>query len=69
MKALEWDFKGYEGKHIICSYITYEYANNVLMGFKDIEDAVEFMDDNNLWDEYYIYEIKEDGFAYHANFG
>ena len=69
MKALEWDFKGYEGKHIICYYITHKDADNVLRSYDDIDGAIEDMDELELWDDYYIYEIKEDGFAYAPKFG
>lgn len=67
-KALEWDFKGYEGKYIICYYITSEYEDNVYESFNDLEEATEVMDSKDLWEDYYIYYVGQDGFAYQPQF-
>lgn len=67
-KALEWKFEGYENMHVICNYITYEYGNNVTKAFNDLGSAIEYMDDNDMWDDYYIYYIGDDGHAYEPNF-
>lgn len=61
---LEWEFdEKYNGKYVICLYITYRDFDNVKWSFDTLEDAMTFMDENDLWDDYYIYHIK-DGYAY-----
>lgn len=67
-KALDWNFEEYKGRYVICYYITHAWQDNVVKDFEDINDAMEYMDENDLWDDYYIYYIKEDGFAYAPNF-
>lgn len=67
-KALEWHFRGYEGKHVICNYITHKYEDNVYKALDSLEDAMEIMDNEDLWEDYYIYRIGKDGFAYDPQF-
>lgn len=61
---LEWEFdEKYNGKFVICYYITHRDFENVKWSFDTLEDAMTFMGENDLWDDYYIYHIK-DGYAY-----
>lgn len=67
-KALQWEFQEeYNGKYVICFYITYNNANNVYASFNTLMEAETFMNDNDMWEDYYIYEII-DGYAYPPQF-
>lgn len=61
---LDWEFdEKYNDKYVICLYITHRDFDNVKWSFDTLEDAMTFMGENDLWDDYYIYHIK-DGYAY-----
>ena len=63
-KALQWKFDNkYNGKHVICNYITYKNHDNVHECFNSLEQAETYMNDNDMWEDYYIYEIIG-GYAY-----
>lgn len=57
-KILQWRFGDqYNGKYVICNYITYKDIDNVIISFNDLIDAMQYMDDQDLWNDYYIYHI------------
>ena len=61
---LDWEFdEKYNDKFVICYCITHRDFENVKWSFDTLEDAMAFMDEHDLWDDYYIYHIK-DGYAY-----
>lgn len=67
-KAIEWKFDSkYNGKFVICNYITHNNYDNVYKAFDDALDAMVYMDDKDLWDDYYIYEVV-DGYVYNIEF-
>ena len=37
--------------------ITYKDIDNVVISFNELNDAMQYMDEENLWDDYYIYHI------------
>ena len=66
MKALDFKFdEKYIGKTVICNYITYGWGDNVYMVVGDDEDPCDVMDHFDLWDDYYLYVIGSDRYAYH----
>lgn len=68
-KALEWKFgEEYEGKYVIVNYITHRHFDNVYKSFEELDDAIEYMDKGELWEDYYIYLIIG-GYAYSPDFG
>lgn len=66
-EALRWSYEGFEGKHVIMHYIT-NGGDDVRVAFDGLDEAVEYMDNADLWDDYYIYFIDNDGRAYAPNF-
>lgn len=56
-------YYGYEGRYVVEHYITYKYKDTVLASSQDLNDVLAYMDDNDLWDDYYVYRIDEDGVA------
>lgn len=68
-KVLEWKFDDkYEDKIVICNYITHKHADNVIAAFDDIDEAMVYMDEHDMWDDNYIYHIV-DGYARAPQFG
>lgn len=57
-KILQWRFGDqYNNKYVICNYITYKGIDNVVISFNDLDDAMHYMDEQDIWDDYYIYHI------------
>ena len=68
-KVLDWLFdEEYEGMYVVCHYITHKGMDNVHKAFEDLDEAMYYMDEYDLWDDYYIYYIV-DGYARAPQFG
>ena len=67
-KALQWYFDNkYNGKFVICYYITHQFFDNVFSFSEDLDEIIHTMDTLDLWADYYIYEII-DNYAYPVEF-
>ena len=61
-------YEGYENMYIIDSYIRYLDYDTVFYSTTDGVDAMDYMDNNNLWEDCYIYYIDENGIATYPEF-
>lgn len=61
-------YKGYEGMHIVENYIRNKYTDTVIFASEDDMEVIEFMDDNELWDECTLYYIDNEGNATYPEF-
>lgn len=64
-KALDWKFEDkYKGKFVIYNYLTYKEFDHIFKVFDSNVKATTYMHENDMWDDYELFEIKEDGYAY-----
>lgn len=60
-------YEGYEGMYIVEDYIRTKHIDTVLFAGTDVE-AMDFMDDNECWDECTLYYIDNEGNANYPYF-
>lgn len=61
-------YEDYEGMYIVDNYIRTVYNDTVLYANTDIVDVMDYMDDNELWDDYMMYYIDNKGNARYPGF-
>ena len=54
-------YKGYEGRYIIEHYIRDKRSDSGCPSYSDLSDALSTMDTLNLWDDYQLGYVLEDG--------
>lgn len=60
-------YEDYKGMYIVEDYIRTKYIDTVLFAGTDVE-AMDFMDDNECWDECTLFYIDNKGNATYPNF-
>ena len=61
-------YEGYEGLYIVEDYIRNKYIDTVLFASKDDVAALDFIDDNECWDDCILFYIDNKGNATYPNF-
>ena len=61
-------YKGYEGLYIVEDYIRNKYIDTVLFASKDDVLALDFIDDNECWDNCILFYIDNEGNATYPEF-
>lgn len=61
-------YEGYEGLYIVEDYIRTKYVDSVLFASTDDIAVMEFMDENECWDECTMYYIDNEGNATYPEF-
>ena len=55
-------YKGYEGYYIIDYYIRHKHFDSVYASYSDLSEALDVMDDLELWDDYQLGYVTADGY-------
>ena len=55
-------YKGYEGRYIIEYYIRDKYFNSMYGSYTELNEALDVMDDLELWDDYQLGYVTADGY-------
>ena len=61
-------YEGYEGLYIVEDYIRNKYIDTVLFASKDDVVALDFIDDNECWNDCILFYIDNEGNATYPNF-
>ena len=61
-------YNDYKGMYIVEDYIRTKYADTVLFASVEDIEAMEFMDDNELWSDCTLYYIDNEGNANYPYF-
>lgn len=61
-------YEGYEGMYIVEDYIRTKYIDSVLYATTDSEDAMDYMDNNDLWSDCTLYYVDDKGNATYPEF-
>ena len=61
-------YEGYEGMYVVENYIRTKYNDTVLFACESDVVTLDFMDDNELWDDCTLYYIDNEGNATYPNF-
>lgn len=61
-------YEDYKGMYIIEDYIRTTVTDTVLYTSTSVVDVLDYMDDNELWDDCTIYFVDEDGNATYPEF-
>ncbi len=56
-------YEGYENMYVVDSYIRYLDHDSVIFATKDGMEAMEYMDNNDLWEDGYLFYIDSEGVA------
>ena len=54
-------YKGYEGRYIIDYYIRHKNLDSVYASYTNLSDALIMMDSAELWEDYQLGYVLEDG--------
>ena len=54
-------YKGLEGRYIIDYYIRHKNLDSVYASYSDLSEALDVMDDLELWDDYQLGYVLKDG--------
>ena len=71
MNIIYDDFKtynDYKDKYIVENYIRHIYFNSVIEAFNTLEDAEDFMNSNELWEDATLLGVNHDGRAFYPSF-
>ena len=55
-------YKGLEGRYIIDYYIRHKNLDSVYASYSDLSEALDVMDDLELWDDYQLGYVTADGY-------
>ncbi len=61
-------YEGYKNMYIIESYYRHKNIDTVIYSSKNIDEILDHMDNNELWEDCYIYNIDKKGNATYPEF-